>query len=69
MSKVKGKFQYITKPCMYHRIHDDSETSKVIADNKRTEEDLVMFRKFWPKFIAKVICKIYTNSEKSNNSK
>ena len=53
---------------MFHRVHDDSETTKVIADNKRTKEDMVMFRKFWPECIAKVICKLYANSEKSNSN-
>ena len=52
---------------MFHRVHDDSETSKVIADNKRTTEDLVMFKKFGPNSIAKFICKIYSNSEKRNS--
>ena len=68
LSKVKGKFLFNTKACMFHRVHDDSETTKVIADNKRTKEDMVMFRKFWPECIAKVICKLYANSEKSNSN-
>ena len=67
LSKQKGKFLYISEALMFHRVHDDSETSKVIADNKRTTEDLVMFKKFWPNSIAKFICKIYSNSEKSNS--
>ena len=67
ISKLKGEFLYNKKHLMFHRIHDDSETSKVIADNKRTKEDLIMFKKFWPTPFAKIICKLYSNSEKSNS--
>ena len=41
--------------------------SKILGDNARTEEDYVMFCKFWPKFIAKMLTKIYGTSEKSND--
>ena len=66
LSKKKGYFYYIHKPLMGHRIYDESTTSKVIKDNGRTEEDYEMFRKFWPKFIAKKLTKFYQKSEKSN---
>ena len=52
---------------MFRRVHDDSETSKIIADNKRTTEDLVMLKKFGPNCIAKFISKRYSNSEKRNS--
>lgn len=67
LSRRKGAFVYCNKPLMMHRIHEDSETSKILLDNARTEEDYVMFCKFWPKFIAKMLTKIYGNSEKSND--
>lgn len=66
LSKVKGYFYYIHKPLMGHRIYDGSTTSKVLKDNGRTKEDLLMFKKFWPNFIAKILTKLYQNSEKSN---
>ena len=68
ISKEKGYFYYIKKPLMGHRIYDESTTSKVIKDNGRTKEDYEMFCKFWPKFIAKKLTKIYQKSEKSNNN-
>ncbi len=67
LSKLDGDFIYCKKILMYHRIHRDSETSKIIQDNQRIVEDYEMFRKFWPSFIAKFITRIYQNSEKSNN--
>ncbi len=66
LSKINGRFVYINKPFMGHRVHDDSTTTKIINSNIRTQEDLEMFNKFWPKFITKIINKIYKNSEKSN---
>ena len=46
---------------------EDSETSAIIADNKRSDEDVVMFSKFWPKFIVKILVKFYAKGQDSNN--
>ena len=67
LSKLKGKFIYIAKPLMGHRIHAESTTTEIIKENKRTEEDFIMFKKFWPTFIAKILTKIYSKSEQNNN--
>lgn len=66
LSKLDGEFLYTKEIGMYHRIHEGSETSAIIGDNARTTEDLVMFKKFWPEPIAKLISKIYASSETSN---
>lgn len=66
LSKLKGDFIYIPEPLMCHRIHEESATTAIIHDNARVEENYVMFCKFWPKVIAKLINKYYTKSEKSN---
>ena len=52
---------------MGHRIYSESTTSEVLKDNGRTIEDYKILCKFWPKWIAKIIAKLYANSEKSNN--
>lgn len=39
LSRREGAFVYCNKPLMMHRIHEDSETSKILGDNARTEED------------------------------
>lgn len=67
LSKQKGNFSYIPKKIMGHRIHEESTTTSIIKDNIRTEEDYEMFKKIWPKCIAKQINKIYSKSEKNNN--
>lgn len=67
LSRRKGKFIYINQYLMGHRIHEESTTTEIIKENTRTKEDFIMFKKFWPTSIAKVITKIYANSEKNNN--
>lgn len=67
LSRLKGQFVYCNKPLTYHRIHEESETTKILGDNARYYEDIEMFEKFWPKRIAKLIAKAYGTSEKSND--
>ncbi len=67
LSRLKGDFIYINKPLMFHRIHEESATTAIINDNARAEENLEMYRKFWPKPIAKLINRFYNKSEESNN--
>ncbi|GCF93922.1 glycosyl transferase [Enterococcus florum] len=66
ISKMTGEFTFIDKELMYHRIHEDSETSNAIASNKRTTEDLAMFERFWPKPIARLLIKQYIKSQETN---
>lgn len=66
-SKEKEKFAYINKEIMLHRIHEESETSNLIENNIRLEEDYEMFKKFWPKPIAKFIMHFYKDAVKTNN--
>ena len=66
LSRKNGAFVYCNKILMYHRIHNGSETSAIIGDSARSQEDFQMFCKFWPKPIARIITKIYSTSEKSN---
>lgn len=67
ISKESGDFVYCRKRLVYHRIHEESATSRIIGETGRTEEDIEMFQKFWPRPIAKVLAGIYGKSENSNN--
>lgn len=69
ISKLDGRFIYINEPLMGHRVHDESETTKIINSGVRTKEDFEMYCKFWPRFIARIFNKFYKNSEKSNELK
>lgn len=66
ISKLKGEFIYIPHKLVGHRIHEESETTAAIGDNKRTVEEFQMFCKFWPKTIAKILVRQYSKSQKSN---
>lgn len=66
LSKLKGSFVYIPKTLMYHRIHEESETTRQIENSGRSSEDLLMFRKFWPGPVASVLEHFYRKAELSN---
>lgn len=67
LSKLDKDFLYINKELMQHRIHDQSETSNLIENNIRLEEDYEMFKKFWPTPIAKLLMHFYKGAIKTNN--
>ncbi len=69
LSKLKGNFIYINKYLMGHRIHEESTTTEIINDNNRSKEDLIMFKKFWPTPIAKLLTRLYKKSESNNKIK
>lgn len=62
-----GEFVYIPKLLVGHRISEDSATTRNLANNIRQEEDLKIFREFWPEGIAKRLYNAYSSSEKSND--
>jgi len=66
LSRKSGQFVYIHQSLMYHRIHEESETSNLIENNVRQSEDYKMFLKFWPKPIAKLIARAYSKSLDTN---
>lgn len=66
ISKMQGGFIYIPKPLMAHRIHGESETSAAIQEDLRSREDLAMYEKFWPSWMARLLQGAYMASEKSN---
>lgn len=67
ISQMKGSFQFISEALMYHRIHEESETTNSIQDNSRTKEDLVMYKLYWPQFIASFLMRFYVKSQETND--
>lgn len=57
--KQKGKVKCIPKKLISFRIHDASTTASWIHNKTRQIEDTIMFQKFWPKPIVKLIMKFY----------
>lgn len=66
MAQYKERFLYIPKELMQHRIHEESETTNLIENNIRLEEDLLMLKRYWPDSMAKFIMKFYKNAVKTN---
>ena len=66
LAREKGSFVYIPQPLMLHRIHEDSETTSQLTEGKRFEEDYEMFRRYWPKPIARLLMRKYAKSADSN---
>lgn len=67
LSAADGSFVYNPRPLMLHRIHEGSETSRLIHDNSRSREDLAMFNKFWPSGVATLINHLYELGQSSND--
>lgn len=65
-SNELGEFVYISKSIVFHRIHEESETTNSIENNVRQSEDYEMFKKFWPELIAKKLAKAYSKSLDTN---
>ena len=66
LANVDGSFVYIKKPLVWHRLHEDSETSHLIEDETRSSEDLEMLKKFWPSPITKLIFSQYKKAQQGN---
>lgn len=66
-SRLDGSFIYTSTILMRHRIHEGSETTALILDDTRTQEDIAMLKKFWPTSIAKFINRFYSASQTSNH--
>ena len=65
--KRPGKVEFVPHMLMYHRIHEDSETTANTIDQNRENEELMMFRRYWPKLIADLLMKFYVKNQKGNN--
>ncbi len=61
-----GGFVYLPRPLVSHRIHVGTETTAGIADHRRRNEDLAMFRRFWPSAAARMILAAYQLSYRGN---
>lgn len=66
IAEMKGAFVYIHRPLMCHRIHEQSETTKLLDNGVRFEEDLRIFKRYWPNAIARLIMRYYSKSARSN---
>lgn len=66
LAKLEGEFCYVPYKLVFHRIHEESDTSNVILNNIRTKEELDVYKEMWPNWFAKIISKLYALGQKSN---
>lgn len=66
ISGRKGDFLYSPRKLVGHRIHADSVTTSIIEDDKRSDEEYLIYCKFWPKPIARFLVSLYAGGQKSN---
>ena len=61
-----GRFVFIPKLLMGHRIYEGSATTKNLSENIRKREDGEILATLWPKPIAAMVNNVYATSESSN---
>lgn len=66
MADLNGRFVYVPKLLVKHRIHLASATTEGIKGNVRQTEDFEIYCRIWPKFMARILSKFYAGSYKSN---
>ena len=66
LSSRPGRFLYIPRALMGHRIYAESATSRNLSENIRTRETLEIMERIWPRPIARLINRVYARSESLN---
>lgn len=59
LAQRPGKILYADSPLVYYRIYPGAASMRYITSHRREEEDLCMFRKFWPDWMARFLMKYY----------
>jgi glycosyltransferase involved in cell wall biosynthesis len=67
IARLGGSISYVPEHLLSHRLHEHSETSKGIGDNRRADEDLRLFKTLWPRPIAVAIARLYKLSQLGNS--
>ncbi len=59
IAEMDGAFAYVDKPLTYYRVHGEAASMEWIKKHTREKEDLYMFQKFWPNWVAGLIMHFY----------
>ena len=54
-----GRFICSEKPLIAYRVHDGATTKACIEDDRRSGDEIAMFRKMWPEWIVKILMRYY----------
>ncbi len=65
LSRENGSFAYVSDVLLYHRMNDDNQTSKLFkTTNSRYEEETLIFQRFWPDWIVKILMHFYSKASR-----
>ena len=59
LAKRPGRFLCVERPLMAYRIHDGATTKQCIGDHRRAADEIAMFEKLWPRWMAKLLLHFY----------
>lgn len=68
LSRLDAPIVWEPTPLVVHRVHDQSETTRGIADTRRLQEDRAMFGRYWSPVMAQLISRIYRASYAANRT-
>lgn len=68
LAQLSGSISFVGDHLVSHRLHEQSETSRGIGDNRRTDEDLKLFKTIWPAPIAACIARAYRLAQLGNST-
>lgn len=66
LAGMPGRIVHIPRVLFYHRIHEDSATTRGLKAKIRHGEDAQMFRRFWIGPVARILGWLYAISYRSN---
>jgi glycosyltransferase involved in cell wall biosynthesis len=66
LAQTPGGFVWVRAPLVSHRVHPGSETTALIADRRRQDEDRRMFARFWPRAAVGPIAWVYRLGYRGN---
>lgn len=67
MADRPGRFTYLQRPLLQHRIHQATQTSAGVRDGRRFAEDLELFERLWPTPVARLLARQYSSSYETNS--
>lgn len=62
IAEMPGRFVCKWKPYGWYRIHEQATSKEFIVNNKKEQEDIEMFSRFWPTWLVNCIMRFYKKS-------
>ena len=67
MADKPGRFTYLHRALLRHRLHEATQTSTGLRDGRRYAEDLKLYQRLWPAPIARFLAARYSASYETNS--